>query len=269
VQDFKGSVLSNAADNAFESGSAVIAPAGNYGPDSGTVRSPGEAHKAIAVGAVNYNTQVTITSQGRGPESDGRIKPDIQGPTDVECASNDTFTDILACTGTSGSTPFIGGAATLLGWHADSEDLHISPGWIYAMLIVWGNSFPPTSNVRGSGILKMEFGGLHSVLAGVQIGPSQQIDVSFNIPPPAWDLTAALWWAEVATQTHNNIDLRIVDPSGIVRATSNSIPSVFEKTRVLGALAGGNWKLRISRGAGGAAGPQTVWLSSYAKASEW
>jgi hypothetical protein len=62
----------------------------------------------------------------------------------------------------------------------------------------------------------------------------------------------ALWWPEWAFQffffrfeIHNDVDLHLVDPSGTVRASSVSIPSVFERARVSGQVAEGTWKLRI------------------------
>ena len=41
------------------------------------------------------------------------------------------------------------------------------------------------------------------------------------------------------------LDLYLVDPRGNARASSISIPSVFERARVAGAIVNGTWKLRI------------------------
>jgi hypothetical protein len=62
---------------------------------------------------------------------------------------------------------------------------------------------------------------------------------------------------------HNDIDLAILDPSGGVRDSSVSIPSVFERARVAGAIASGTWKVRI-RGFDVPLAPQTVYWAAAA-----
>jgi serine protease AprX len=75
---------------------------------------------------------------------------------------------------------------------------------------------------------------------------------------------AALWWPETATQAHNDIDVYLIDPSGAVRAGSWSIPTVFERARVDGALNNGTWKLRI-RGYSVPTGSQTVYWAAHVR----
>jgi serine protease AprX len=74
-------------------------------------------------------------------------------------------------------------------------------------------------------------------------------------------LDAALWWPERATQPHNDIDLRLIDPAGTVRATSDSGPSVFERARVGGSIASGSWILQI-RGYHVPTGSQVVYWTA-------
>lgn len=69
----ESSALATAADAAFDAGAVVIAANGNFGPDPGTVRAPANAHKVLGVGAYDVVTQATLTSQGRGPTTDGRM----------------------------------------------------------------------------------------------------------------------------------------------------------------------------------------------------
>jgi len=83
---------------------------------------------------------------------------------------------------------------------------------------------------------------------------------------------AALWWPEWAFQfpligrfeIHNDIDLHLVDPDGAVRASSISIPSVFERARVSGRVAQGTWRLRI-RGYNVPGGIQTVYWAAHVR----
>lgn len=264
IQDWKGSVLTTAADNAYDAGVAVIAAAGNAGSGAGTIRSPGEAHKAIAVGAVDYSTLATPSYQGRGPESDGRIKPEIQGPTNTVAASNTSFTGTQSFSGTSGSTPYVGGAATLFGWWNDSADVYSYAGYIYNDIIRYGDNWtnPTSNNTTGSGVLRMPNGGFcgGSAWGVMQVGPSQQVEDTLNFFSPCAQIMASLWWPEGAAQTHNNVDLAIVDPSGVVRATSTSVNSIFEKARYIGTIGTGGWKVRLTRGSGGTAGNQAVYF---------
>src|SRR6185312_14049355 len=80
------SAISAAADAAFDAGAVVIGANGNASQVT-EVGSPGVAHKAIGVGAVDVQTLATV-SQINGPAADGRTKPDIQAPTNTETASN-------------------------------------------------------------------------------------------------------------------------------------------------------------------------------------
>lgn len=66
------SSIARAADDAFDAGTAVFAPTGNFGPGAGTVRSPALAHKALGVGASGYWAPTVVEPQftiGRGPTS--------------------------------------------------------------------------------------------------------------------------------------------------------------------------------------------------------
>src|SRR5204863_8282371 len=85
-------------------------------------------------------------------------------------------------------------------------------------------------------------------------------------------LDGALWWPEFAFQSsftgrldfHNDIDLHLVDPSGVTRAASISIPSVFERARVSGPVTRGTWQLRI-RGFNVPWGLQTVYWAAHVR----
>lgn len=51
---------------------------------------------------------------------------------------------------------------------------------------------------------------------------------------------------ETATQQHNHIDLRLVDPSGTVRDISLSTPRIFECARIAGPVPPGTEKLLVA-----------------------
>jgi subtilisin family serine protease len=113
--------LSAACDAAWGRGVVVCVAAGNDGPGSGTVGSPGSAHKVITVGATD-DVDAIAGFSSRGPTQDGRQKPDICCPgvgiaapraagTAMGSAVDDRYT---RASGTSMATPHASGAAALI-----------------------------------------------------------------------------------------------------------------------------------------------------------
>jgi serine protease AprX len=266
--------ISTAADAAFDAGAVVIAANGNNGPNASTVNEPANAHKVIGVGNFDVRTLAQITSQSRGPAPGNRIKPDIQAPTNAEtaqngcgwqqnCATGGSDTAFWNFGGTSGATPFAGGVAALLrNWLRGTGS--IDPGQVYAQLILSGQQPYPFNNTSGAGPLRLPTDGW-AWWGKVSIRNGDTINIPLNIAagaPNTFD--GALWWPETATQQHNDVDLSLVDPSGTVRASSISIPSVFERARVAGAVAPGVWTLRI-RGYQVGTASQTVYWAAHVR----
>ena len=260
IQDYKGSVLTDAADTAFDAGCAVIAAAGNYGPNANTIRSPGEAHKAIAVGAVHYSTLSTESYQGRGPESDGRTKPEIQAPTNTTTASNTSYTATAGFGGTSGATPYAGAAAALL-----QSNFATNAGGVYAQLINYGRnvSNPTSNNTNGAGTLQL----LNSSQADWWHGSttiSQGQTIYFTISTNNnTQIDASVWWPE-SPSTHRDVNLYLRNPSNTQVAASSSVNSVWEKLRYTGApLTNGSWQVRFTMPSG--SGTQTIYYAVRVK----
>ena len=53
------------------------------------------------------------------------------------------------------------------------------------------------------------------------------INIPIDVPARRNEFNAALWWPESAAQLHNDIDVHLIDPSGVERAKGYSAVSVF------------------------------------------
>jgi serine protease AprX len=110
-----------AVDAAMDKGIVMCIAAGNSGPESSTVGTPGCAKKVITVGATDKSDGIAWFSS-RGPTSDNRVKPDVCFPgVDIVAArakntSMGTPVDnyYTSASGTSMATPHCAGVAALI-----------------------------------------------------------------------------------------------------------------------------------------------------------
>lgn len=124
--DGNTAVTTIAADIAAERGIVVCNAMGNEGPGSGSLMAPADADSIIACGAVDASGSIAWFSS-RGPTYDGRTKPEVCARgVSTRCADPYDTTSYTSASGTSLSTPLIGGcAAVLLSAHPDWTPMQV------------------------------------------------------------------------------------------------------------------------------------------------
>jgi len=113
--DGNTAVTTIAADIAAAKGITVVTAVGNEGPLPWPgIIAPSDGDSVIAVGAVDSNGVIAYFSS-EGPSYDGRFKPEVCGQgVAVLCASPFDSLSFNRVSGTSLSTPLVGGACALL-----------------------------------------------------------------------------------------------------------------------------------------------------------
>jgi serine protease AprX len=111
----KTTIVTRAAELAFERGVVTITAAGNEGNTKWHyIIAPADGFNTMAVGAV-YSDNILAPFSSRGPTYDGRIKPDVVAMgVNVFGASTSGFNNFGYASGTSAAAPIAGGTAALL-----------------------------------------------------------------------------------------------------------------------------------------------------------
>lgn len=90
------------------------------------------------------------------------------------------------------------------------------------------------------------------------------MDITVNLCGVNYSLlSAAIWWPESASSAHRRIELSLIDPSGVIRATSSHTTSVFQKVERTSGLVNGNWKVRIKALSVPSGTQQVYWSAGY------
>lgn len=289
-----------AADNAYEFGLIVIASVGNSGADGerGSVASPARAHKVLGIGAINLSSGSSLAGAGQypeqsyGPADDGRFKPDLQAYTHSAAAASGYSNLTTICQtsantncraefgpspvrvqdygGTSGAAPMIAGAANSIASWFRSWPTRIaltSPGLTYAYLLANASianlGTNPDAEIRtrtGAGLLKMTDPAT-SYASRMLVKDGRRYELKIDVPKETGKIKAALWWPESVDQSHNNLDLFLIDPSGIVRASSSSRESIWEIVEHINPVPG-QWKIRV-QGTSVNTGRQEAFLTGF------
>ena len=146
--DGNTAVTTVAADIAAWRGIVVCNAMANSGPGAGTLNAPADADSIISCGAV-YSDGSIVYFSSRGPTYDGRTKPEVCARgVSTSCADPYSTTGYTTASGTSLSTPLIGGAAAVI--------LSAHPEWtpmqVREAMMMSGNHASSPDNDYGWGI---------------------------------------------------------------------------------------------------------------------
>jgi hypothetical protein len=174
--------------------------------------SPAVAQKVLGIGAVDLKTQTTPDYQGVGPAADGRVKPDVQAPTNTETGSglSDTATQVVGNLVRANGT--------------------VDPGTAYAFMIAMGSS-ASWSAKQGAGLMQLRPGWSWTV-AKPTISDLQKLDLRIGVGPNQ-KVRLAIWWPELPA-THNDVDVSLIGPDGhTVWGEGLSVNNVFERVNTV------------------------------------
>lgn len=139
----------------WNSGLIVVAAAGNSGPDSKSIKSPGTSSRIITVGGLDdgrNGTAIKVADfSSRGP-ADYKFKPDIIAPSvDITSTSNNFKQGFYSqMSGTSVATPMIAGICAIMS----SKNPKYSPDKIKHILLDMCHPLTHNKNEEGYGYIK-------------------------------------------------------------------------------------------------------------------
>lgn len=200
------SLMSQAADKAYEKGLLIVVSAGNEGNKSWRkITPPADAKNVLAVGAVGTDSVIASFSS-HGLTADGRIKPDLVsvGRETVTIGRDGT---IGQTNGTSLSSPFMTGLITSL-WSVNPA-LHRSE--LIDIVRRSSHRYMDPDSVYGYGIPDFHQA-MNAVLEKLEVYPKKVIDNGWLIrPEPSAGYTVSLSDPMFSPSSYS---FRLLDESG-------------------------------------------------------
>lgn len=245
-----------AVNSASAAGIVVAVAAGNFGPGTCTIGSPGAAAGALTVGAMADTGTVAAPDTGpngfyqaafssRGKTLDGRIKPDVSGPgVSITSADAGTSTGYVAFNGTSMATPFVAGVALLM---LDANPA-LTPSQVKSTImgtaIDWGrggdnktagttgqdidygagrlDGYAAIETAKGADIGTSPSAPVHEFHDGTLGGTGQLVDFPLSVTSTDFPIAATLIIPSIngSSAASPNLDLRLYDPSSVQVASA-------------------------------------------------
>jgi serine protease AprX len=234
---------SQAVNNANAAGIVVAVAAGNSGPGTCTIGSPGAAAKAITVGAmadtgVNGFKQAYFSS--RGKTADGRIKPDVSAPGVSITSADAGTTGYVAMSGTSMATPFAAGTALLIRDADPARSSDQVKADVMETAVDWGRG--GDSRTAGTSGVDTDYGAgrldayaairsaggagaaltspppapAHELRDGTLSGTGAQAEYELNVTNTSFPIAATLIHPSISGSSASSpdFDLYLIDPNG-------------------------------------------------------
>lgn len=202
------SIMSRAADKASRKGMIVVVSAGNEGNKVWQKSTPpGDAEKALAVGAVGVDSVIASFSS-RGEMADGRVKPDLVsvGKEAVTIGQNGL---VGSTNGTSLSSPFLAGLIASL-WSINPE-LHREE--LVGIVKRSSDRYASPDSVYGQGI--PDFGrAVKEVLETLEVHPRRVTDDGWLIEPDP----SGNYWIKATNPPFSGdaYKVRLLDEAGLL-----------------------------------------------------
>jgi serine protease AprX len=196
--DGNTAIVTQAADLAAHNGITVCNAMGNEGNTPGSLIAPADADSIISCGAVD-NSGMLASFSSWGPTFDNRTKPEVCAQGDfTACADQNDMSGYTNASGTSLSTPLVGGASGVL--------LSAHPNWSNMMvreaLMMTATKTDSVSNAYGWGIMDvgraLYYHPLGDIIFNYQpltsANPNQAINININITGGTGVASASLFW---------------------------------------------------------------------------
>jgi hypothetical protein len=106
--------LSKKVDEIISKGVIVVTIAGNMGSEPSSITRPGDSNFVITVGATDIDGRMVVSFSGRGPTTDGRMKPEVVAPGSSILTASKDRDGYRFWGGTSFSAPIVAGIGALL-----------------------------------------------------------------------------------------------------------------------------------------------------------
>ena len=141
--------LCRGAEALWNAGITVVAAAGNSGPKTNSIKSPGTNPYIITVGALDIKNNQVANFSSRGPTIYGH-KPDLLAPAVDIVSCNNKFLPYTKMSGTSVATPIIAGICAIL----KSKYKNITNNEIKSFLLSNCHKITGNIDIEGAGFLK-------------------------------------------------------------------------------------------------------------------
>lgn len=196
-------IAAKAANMARRKGMLFVASAGNDGALTWKyILTPGDADSAFTVGVTDNMSYNVNSNSGYGPNSSGKIKPDVcmPGPTEFLSDGNSPAHE----TATSWAVPQLAGWAACL-WEAVGPA--ITPAQLYDAIIKSANMYNNPDNHAGYGVPNFKVA--YELLGVKKTEPKYPGWVSLQ-PNPVGDVLSMNIYSDKQAQSY----IRIIDISG-------------------------------------------------------